>query len=275
LGTKVEIKNLNSFKALEKALEHEFERQSEALEDGGILIQETRLWDEARAITRAMRSKESAHDYRYFPDPDLPPILIDAGWIEQIRAGLPELPDRRRARFMSEYKLPAYDADLLTARQDIADYFETALALYPNPKVLSNWIVGDLFRILKERRLDEQLVIERWPLKPAQLASLVQLIDGGKISGKIAKSLFEALLDSERSPEQVVEEQGLEQVSDSASIDAAIVEVLAANARQVEDYRRGNQKVFGFFVGQVMKATRGKANPKMVNEILHRKLADG
>jgi aspartyl-tRNA(Asn)/glutamyl-tRNA(Gln) amidotransferase subunit B len=275
LGTKVEIKNLNSFKALEKALLHELQRQRETLEEGGSLIQETRLWDDTREVTRSMRSKESAHDYRYFPDPDLPPVKIDEAWIEEVKADLPELPERRRARLMSEFKLTAYDAELLTARRDVADYFEAAAARHSNPKGLSNWIVGDLFRVLKERRLDEQPVIERWPLQPAQLAELVRLIDTGKISGKIAKTLFESLLDSDRSPQAVVEEKGWEQVSDSASIDGAVTEVLTANAKQVDEYRRGNDKVFGFFVGQVMKATGGKANPKMVNEILRQKLAAG
>jgi aspartyl-tRNA(Asn)/glutamyl-tRNA(Gln) amidotransferase subunit B len=272
LGTKVEIKNLNSFKALEKAILYEIQRQSDALDEGGTLIQETRLWDETREVTRSMRSKESAHDYRYFPDPDLPPLIVDDHWIAQIRATLPELPDQRRARFMTEYNLPAYDAELLTARKDIADYFESALALHPKAKALSNWIVGDLFRVLKERRLDERLMITHWPVQPAQIAELVRLIDSGKISGKIAKSVFDALLDSARSPQEIVEERGLEQVSDAASLDGAVAEVLASCAQQVADYRGGNEKVFGFLVGQVMKATHGRANPQMVNEILKQKL---
>jgi aspartyl-tRNA(Asn)/glutamyl-tRNA(Gln) amidotransferase subunit B len=274
-GTKVEIKNLNSFKALEKAILYEIERQSDTLEEGGTLTQETRLWDDNREITRSMRSKESAHDYRYFPDPDLPPIIVDDIWLAEIQATLPELPDQRRARLMTDYKLPAYDAELLTARKDVADYFESALAVHPNPKALSNWIVGDLFRVLKERKLDEQLTIRRWPLQPAQLGELVRLIDIGKISGKIAKSVFDSLLDSRRSPQEVVAEKGLEQVSDTASLDGAVDEVLATHAKQVGDYRGGNERVFGFLVGQVMKATRGKANPQMVNEILRQKLAAG
>jgi len=274
LGTKVEIKNLNSFKAVEKAILYEIQRQSDTLEEGGKLIQETRLWDENREVTRSMRSKESAHDYRYFPDPDLLPVVINEDWLARIKATLPELPDQRRARFMSSYKLPAYDAELLTSRKDIADYFESALALYEkNAKGLSNWIVGDLFRVLKERKLDERLTIGMWPIQPVQLAELVKLIDQGTISGKIAKTVFDALLDSPRSPQQFVAEKGLEQVSDTASIEDSVDAVLAANAKQVAEYRGGNQKVFGFLVGQVMKATRGKANPQMVNELLQRRLA--
>jgi aspartyl-tRNA(Asn)/glutamyl-tRNA(Gln) amidotransferase subunit B len=273
LGTKVEIKNLNSFKAVENAIRYEIQRQSDTLEEGGTLLQETRLWDENREVTRSMRSKESAHDYRYFPDPDLPPIIIDETWIAQIKATLPELPEQRRARLMADYQLSAYDAELLTARKDIADYFESALTMHQNAKALSNWIVGDLFRVLKERKLDEQLTVDLWPIQPAQLAQLVELIDQGKISGKMAKAVFDSLLDSPRSPGEIVAEKGLEQVSDTASLDGAIDEVLAAHSKQVADYRTGNDKVFGFLVGQVMKATRGKANPLMVNAILKRKLA--
>jgi aspartyl-tRNA(Asn)/glutamyl-tRNA(Gln) amidotransferase subunit B len=275
LGTKVEIKNLNSLKALEKAILYETQRQSETLDEGGTLLQETRLWDENRETTRSMRSKESAHDYRYFPDPDLPPIIMDDNWIAQIRATLPQLPDQRRARFMADYGLPSYDAELLTSRKDVADYFEAALRLHPNSKALSHWIVGDLFRVLKERKLDEQFTVSHWPVQPAQLAELVRLIDAGKISGKIAKTIFDSLLDSGRSPQQLVDEKGLEQVSDAGSIHRAVDDVLAAHAQQVADYRRGNQKIFGFLVGQVMKSTRGKANPQMVNEILKQKLASG
>jgi len=272
-GTKVEIKNLNSFKAVEKAIHYEIQRQSDAFAEGGKLLQETRLWDENREITRAMRSKESAHDYRYFPDPDLLPIVIDDAWLAEIKATLPELPRQRRSRLMSEYKLPAYDAELITSGKDIADYFESALALHGNAKALSNWIIGDLFRVLKERKLDEQLTISAWPIQPAQLAELVRLIDEGKISGKIAKTIFDDLLDSSRMPWEVVAERGLEQVSDAASIEGSVDAVLAAHAKQVAEYRGGNEKVFAFLVGQVMKETRGKANPQIVNQLLRRKLA--
>jgi aspartyl-tRNA(Asn)/glutamyl-tRNA(Gln) amidotransferase subunit B len=272
LGTKIEIKNLNSFKAVEKALEYEIERQIDTLSEGGRLVQETRLWDENREETRSMRSKEAAHDYRYFPDPDLLPLVIDDAWIAKIRASLPELPAARKARFISDYRLPAYDAELLTSRKDVADYFESAVKTYTNPKALSNWIVGDLFRVLKERKLDEQINILTWPIPALHLAEMVQLIDRGQISGKIGKTVFEALLDSGKSPQQIVSEKGLEQVSDTGSIGTAVEQVLAANPKQVEQYKAGNEKVFGFFVGQIMKVTQGKANPQKVNEILREKL---
>jgi aspartyl-tRNA(Asn)/glutamyl-tRNA(Gln) amidotransferase subunit B len=272
LGTKIEIKNLNSFKAVEKALQYEIERQIEVLSEGEKLIQETRLWDENRQETRSMRSKESAHDYRYFPEPDLLPLRIDDDWIAEIRASLPELPAERKARFMSDYSLSAYDAELLTGRQDVADYFELAVQAHANPKALSNWIVGDLFRVLKERKLEEQLYIADWPIAAQRLAEMVRLIDQGTISGKIGKTVFEAILDSGQSPQQIVQEQGLEQVSDSASIEFIIDKVLAANSKQVEQYKSGSEKVFGFFVGQIMKATQGKANPQKVNELLREKL---
>src|SRR5580765_183629 len=272
LGTKIEIKNLNSFRAVESALEFEIARQIETLSDGGKLVQETRLWDEHREETRSMRSKESAHDYRYFPDPDLLPLVIDDAWIAQIRAALPELPNARKARFVNEYGLSAYDAELLTGRKDVADYFEEAVKDHANPKALSNWIVGDLFRVLKERKLDEQLYLACWPLAASNLAQMVQMIDQGKISGKIAKTVFEAMLDSNKGPQQIVGEKGLEQLSDLGSIEAAIDQVLAANPKQIAQYQSGNDKVFGFFVGQIMKATQGKANPQKVNEILREKL---
>lgn len=275
LGTKIEIKNLNSFRAVERAIDFEIERQSDVLAGGGTLVQETRLWDEAREETRSMRSKESAHDYLYFPDPDLPPLIVDEEWIEEIRAALPELPAARKARFLSEYGLSDYDAELLTSRRDIADYFESALKTHGNAKALGNWIVGDLFRVLKERRLDEQLYISNWPVAAAHLAELVRLIDQGRISGKIAKSVFESMLESDRSPERIVSEKGLEQVSDPGSIESAVDQVLAANPKQVSQFLAGNEKVFGFLVGQIMKATQGKANPQKVNEILRDKLKAG
>ena len=273
LGTKIEIKNLNSFKAVEKALAYEIGRQTETLTDGGTLIQETRLWDENREETRAMRSKESAHDYRYFPDPDLLPLVIDEEWIEEIRASLPELPAARKSRFISDYGLPAYDAELLTGRKDIADYFETALKTHANAKAVANWIAGDLFRVLKERKLDERLTITSWPVRAQQIAELVKLIDGGEISGKIAKTVFDALLDSDRAPGEIVAEKCLAQLSDTGSIEGAVEQIVTAHPKQVADFQAGNEKVFGFLVGQIMKATQGKANPQKVNEILRQKLA--
>ena len=272
LGTKIEIKNLNSFRAVERALEFEIERQIGTISGGGKLVQETRLWDEHREQTRSMRSKESAHDYRYFPDPDLLPLTLDESWIAEVRATLPELPVLRKARFIADYGLPAYDADLLTSRKDIADYFEDAVKVHPNPKALSNWIVGDLFRVLKERRLDDELYITVWPAPAEHMAQLVQMIDQEQISGKIAKVVFESMLESNHTPQQIVSEKGLEQVSDTNSIGASIDQMLAANPKQVEQYLSGNDKVFGFLVGQIMKATQGKANPQKVNELLREKL---
>jgi aspartyl-tRNA(Asn)/glutamyl-tRNA(Gln) amidotransferase subunit B len=276
LGTKIEIKNLNSFRAVERALAFEIDRQKEVLAGGGGLVQETRLWDEHREETRAMRAKESAHDYRYFPDPDLLPLTIDESWIAAVGAALPELPAARKRRFVAEYGLPDYDAELLTSRKDTADYFEAAVKIHANPKALGNWIIGDLFRELKERRLDEQRYIARWPVPAESLARLVKLIDEGRISGKIAKTVFTAMLESDDTPEQIVSERGLEQLSDTGSIHAAIDRVLAAHAKQVEQFRAGNEKIFGFLIGQIMKATQGKANPQKVNEALREKLkADG
>lgn len=239
---------------------------------GGEIAQETRLWDADREVTRPMRSKEDAHDYRYFPDPDLLPLVIDEAWIEEIRSSLPEMPEARRNRFVSQYALPAYDAELLTSRRDVANYFEAAVKGQPNPKAISNWVMGDLFRVIKERKLDQQLHIFSFPIPPEHLAEMVRMIDQGKISGKIAKTLFEELLDSGESPEKIVREKGLEQVSDSSSIEMAIDQVLADHSQQVSDYRSGKEKVLGFLVGQIMKATKGKANPQIVNEILNKKL---
>ncbi len=272
LGTKTELKNLNSFKAVERALRFEIARHIDTLTEGGRLVQETRLWDPDREVTRAMRTKEFAHDYRYFPDPDLLPLIIDENWIHTIRNSLPELPDARKTRFIAQYALSAYDAALLTSRKDVADFFEAAVATHANAKAIGNWIIGDLFRVVKERRLDEQLYIRSWPVQARHMAELVRLIDEGKISGKIAKTVFDGLIDSNRSPGDIVKEKGLEQLSDAGSIEAAVQQVLGANARQVAQYHAGNEKIFGFLVGQVMKATQGKANPQKVNELLKEKL---
>ena len=272
LGVKVEIKNLNSFKAVEKALEHEIRRQGRVLSEGGTIAQETRLWDTDAEVTRSMRSKESAHDYRYFPDPDLLPLEIDDDWIGEIRATLPELAQERQNRFMEEHGLPAYDAGILTQRRDVADYFEAAVAVHANPKAIANWLMGDLFRVLKERKLDAALRIEHWPVAAADLARMVQLVDEATISGKLAKTLFTEMLETGKGPDAIVKEKGLEQVSDTGALDTAVDGVLSACEAQVAEFRAGKDKVFGFLVGQVMKATRGKANPRMVNEILRRKL---
>ncbi|HET8563729.1 MAG TPA: Asp-tRNA(Asn)/Glu-tRNA(Gln) amidotransferase subunit GatB [Candidatus Binatia bacterium] len=272
LGVKTELKNLNSFKAVEKGIEYEIRRQLDALATGKKVTQETRLWDADEEVTRAMRSKESAHDYRYFPDPDLLPLVIEDSWIEAIKAQLPELPDERKERFVSEYHLPQYDSELLTGRKDIADYFEAALKIYPNPKGMSNWVIGDLFRAIKEQKLDDRLYIASWPVSPEHLGELVRLIDDGTISGKLAKAIFDDILETGLAPQQIVQEKGLRQISDAGSIEKAINDVLTAHSKQVSEFRSGNEKIFGFLVGQVMKATQGKANPQKVHEILSRRL---
>jgi aspartyl-tRNA(Asn)/glutamyl-tRNA(Gln) amidotransferase subunit B len=273
LGTKVEIKNMNSFRAVERALEHEIKRQTEVAGEGGTLVQETRLWDPDRGVTRSMRSKEFAHDYRYFPDPDLLPLLVDEDWVATARGSLPELPDARRARFVQEYALPEYDAEVLTARKDLADFFESAVRAHDNAKAISNWVMGDVLRVVRERKLDAQLVIRDWPVSPEALGAMVRLVDEGKISGKIAKTVFEEMLGSGKGAEEIVAEKGLTQISDEGEVAAAVDRVLEANADKVAEYRGGKEKLFGFFVGQVMKATQGKANPQKVNELLRAKLA--
>ncbi len=272
LGTKFEIKNMNSFRAVEKAIEHEIKRQAEVLTDGGQLTQETRLWDPDRGVTRSMRSKEYAHDYRYFPEPDLLPLRVSRDWIEEVRGELPELPDARRRRFVEQYQIPEYDAEVLTARKDVADYYEACVTHHQNAKALSNWIMGDILRVLRERKLDSALVIRDWPVSALNLAGLVRLIDEGTISGKIAKGVFESMLTSSESPGAIVAKQGLSQISDESAVLAAIEKVLGDNADKVAEYRGGKDKLFGFFVGQVMKATQGKANPSTVNKLLKSKL---
>ena len=268
LGTKTEIKNMNSFRALQRALAYEVERQIAVLEEGGRIVQETRTWDEARGETRSMRSKEEAHDYRYFPEPDLVPLVIDRQWVEEIRASLPELPDQRRQRYIRLYDLPAYDAAVLTASREMAEYFEACVAMYPNAKAVSNWMMGDLSRLLNAAGLE----ITQCRVRPEQLTGLLKLIDRGTISGKIAKTVFEEMFESGKDAEQVVREKGLEQISDSGAIAAVVDEVLAQNPKVVADFRAGKDKALGFLVGQVMKATRGKANPELVNSLLREKL---
>ena len=267
-GTKVELKNMNSFRHVEKAIEFEIERQRDMLEDGLEIVQETRLWDEKREETFSMRSKEEAHDYRYFPDPDLVPLVIDDQWIEQVRAGLPELPRQRRQRFIEQYGLSEYDAGVLTATKQVADYFEAAARLHNQPKAVSNWIMGDIMRNLADAR-----DIAGFTVKPAHLAAMIALIDKGTISGKIAKKVFEQMAETGKMPEEIVQEQGLVQVSDTGELENAVQEVLNANSPMVEEFRSGKDKVFGFLMGQVMKATKGKGNPQLLNDILRKKLA--
>jgi aspartyl-tRNA(Asn)/glutamyl-tRNA(Gln) amidotransferase subunit B len=268
-GTRTELKNLNSFKHVEKALQYEIHRQKERLLEGGRVIQETRLWDPERNRTNSMRGKEEAHDYRYFPDPDLLPLVIDDSWIERIKNELPELPDARKARFVKDYNLPAYDAELLAGDRELADYFEACLATYPNPKPVSNWIMGPLLGRLNA----EGKTISETPISARHLTGLLELIDKGTISGKIAKTVFEDMADSGKSPETIVAEKGLVQVSDTAEIESIVDQVLSGHPEEVQAYRNGKTKLLGFFVGQVMKASRGKANPQLANAALKKKLA--
>jgi len=268
LGTRAEIKNVNSFKFVKQAIEYEILRQIELIEDGGRVVQETRLFDPNSGKTRSMRGKEEAHDYRYFPDPDLVPLVIDEAWVERTRGGLPELPEQRRQRFMAAFGLSAYDAGVLTASRELADYFESCVALQANAKTVSNWVMGEITRALN----DSATSIGSCPVSPRLLVELLKLIEGGTISGKIAKTVFDEMWRSGKEPAVIVEEQGLVQVSDSSAIEAIIDEILAREAGQVEEYRSGKDKLFGFFVGQVMKVSKGKANPAVVNELLLGKL---
>jgi aspartyl-tRNA(Asn)/glutamyl-tRNA(Gln) amidotransferase subunit B len=270
LGTKAEIKNVNSFKFVQKALEYEIRRQVSILETGGKVIQETRLFDSNEGVTYSMRSKEEAHDYRYFPDPDLLPVLVDRKWVQEIRKSLPELPDVKLERFIKEYELPAYDAEILTALKEVAEYFEECLKHYDKPKTVSNWIMTEVLRELK----GEEEGIKTFPITPERLAGLIKLIDDGTISGKIAKDVFGEMVLSKKRAEEIVVEKGIKQISDEKEIEAIINQVIAKNQDEVSRYRAGQEKLLGFFVGEVMKATQGKANPKLVNEILRKKLRE-
>ncbi|SPF48633.1 Aspartyl/glutamyl-tRNA(Asn/Gln) amidotransferase subunit B 2 [Syntrophobacter sp. SbD1] len=269
LGTKVELKNMNSFKNVQKALEFEIRRQKVMLERGEVLVQESRLWDAGRNLTLSMRGKEDAHDYRYFPDPDLVPIVVSEDWVSEVLASLPELPEAKRERFIKDYALPPYDAKVLTSSKALANYFEAAVEKFPHPKTLSNWIMSELLRELNRDDRD----IEDCPVSPENLAELLELLDSGVISGKIAKGVFERMYTGGRSARRIVDEEGLVQVSDESEIESAIEGVLQENPKEVEQFRAGKEKLFGFFVGQVMRNTKGKANPQLVNEILRKKLA--
>jgi aspartyl-tRNA(Asn)/glutamyl-tRNA(Gln) amidotransferase subunit B len=268
LGTKAEVKNLNSFRFLQKALEYEIERQIEVVSSGGRVVQETRLWDAAAGRTISMRSKEEAHDYRYFPDPDLPPVIVDAARIAEIRSKMPELPDARRTRFVEQHALPEYDAGQLTQSRGLADYFEAAVAAGAPPKIAGNWIMGELARKLKERTVE----IGASPVTPERLAGLIALIEKGTISGSMAKDVFEKMFATNRTATAIVDAEGLAQIDDESQLVALVADVLAKNADAVAQYRAGKASTFGFLVGQVMKAAAGKANPKRVNELLKKAL---
>ncbi len=267
-GTRAEIKNVNSFRFVKQAIEYEIERQIDLIEEGGKVVQETRLFDPDSGMTRSMRGKEEAHDYRYFPDPDLVPLVISPDWVEEVELSLPELPDLKRKRYQEELELPAYDAEVLTASRELAEYFEACLALYPQAKPVANWVMGEVTRGLN----DSGLAIAACPVTPQRLAELLKLIDAGTISGKIAKTVFDEMWRTGQEPARIVAEKGLVQVSDTGEIERIIDEVMAANQSQVEEFRGGKEKVFGFFVGQVMRASKGKANPALVNELLLKKL---
>jgi len=269
-GTRAEVKNVNSFKFVQKALEYEIKRQAQILDEGGRVVQETRLFDSSKGVTFSMRSKEEAHDYRYFPEPDLVPVVTSQETVEAIRRTITELPEAKRDRIVKEYGLPEYDADMLTQSRALAAYYEEAARLSGQPKVISNWIMGELMRLLNA----EGKEIEDCPVRPDRLAGMVRMISDGTISTKIAKTVFEDMYGTGKDAETVVKEKGLVQVSDSGAIENIIADVIKANPAQHADYKGGKDKLFGFFVGQVMKASKGKANPEMVNELLLKKLVE-
>jgi aspartyl-tRNA(Asn)/glutamyl-tRNA(Gln) amidotransferase subunit B len=267
-GTRTELKNMNSFRHVEMALEYEIKRQTSLLEDGEQIVQETRLWDVGEGITASMRGKEEAHDYRYFPDPDLVPVKVDESWIEQIRESLPELPSEKKERFIKQYSIPEYDAAIITSTKPLSIYYEESVRIFPEPKTVSNWIMGDLLRELKR----DEREIDQCPVTPLHLAEMLSMIKDGTISGKIAKDVFEEMYRTGEKPSKIVQEKGWIQILDKGEIDRAIEKAMQANPKQVEDYRKGKEKLFGFFVGEVMKETKGKANPKLLNELLKEKL---
>jgi len=263
-GVKTEIKNINSFRFVERALEYEIKRHIRVLSEGGKIIQETRLWDSQAGITQSMRSKEEAHDYRYFPEPDLVPVVVSEEWINEIKKTMPELPDQKIERFIKDYALPEYDADILTSEKELAEWFEDAVKESGKPKEVSNWIMVELLRLLNE----EGKEIRDCTVKPSQLAELIELVSKGTINRNTAKEVFEEMYKTGKNASEIVKEKGLVQISDENVIIEAIREIIAKNTKEVERYRAGEEKLIGFFVGQVMKLTKGKANPKIVNELV-------
>ena len=268
LGVKVELKNINSFKFVKDALEHEIKRQTKVLTEGGCVKQETRLWNLDRGETAVMRSKEEAHDYRYFPDPDLVPLKLEREWVDGFRADLPELPSARTRRFLEEYGLTDYDAGVLTATRDVGEYFEASVKLFPQPKTVSNWVMGELTRELN----NTGTAIGASPVSPERLATLLRMVEQGTVSLKVARDIFPEMYRTGKAPEQIVQEKGLTQVSDEGALSQVIDDVLAKNPAQVAQFKQGKQQVLGFLVGQVMKTSGGKANPGKVNELLKHKL---
>ncbi|MFW5996219.1 MAG: Asp-tRNA(Asn)/Glu-tRNA(Gln) amidotransferase subunit GatB [Halanaerobiaceae bacterium] len=269
-GTKTELKNMNSFKAVEKALAYEVERQKRVLSEGEKVIQETRTWDEDLEKTLSMRGKEEAHDYRYFPEPDLVPLAIDGEWISDLREKLPELPYKRKQRFIEEYGLPEYDAGVLTDSRALADFFEEGVQEFADPKTVSNWVMGEFLRLLKE----EEMVIADCNVNGSSLGQLLQLMDNGTISNKIAKEVFEEMFKTGKAPEEIVEDRGLKQISDEDKLEEIVEQVIEDNPDAVEDIRGGKDRAIGYLVGQVMKETRGKANPQMVNQMFRDKIQE-
>jgi aspartyl-tRNA(Asn)/glutamyl-tRNA(Gln) amidotransferase subunit B len=269
LGVKVELKNINSFKFVKDAIEYEIKRQTKVLTEGGSVKQETRLWNLDRGETAVMRSKEEAHDYRYFPDPDLVPLKLEREWVDAFRADLPELPAARTRRFLEEYGLPDYDAGVLTAARDVAEYFEASVKLFPQPKTVSNWVMGELTRELN----NTGTVIGASPVSPERLATLLRMVEQGTVSLKVARDIFPEMYRTGKAPEQIVQEKGLTQMSDDGALSQIIDEVLAGHPAQVAQFKQGKQQVLGFLVGQVMKGSGGKANPSKVNELLKQRLA--
>ncbi len=267
-GTKVEMKNMNSIRSVVRSIEYEAQRQAEALEDGEKIIQETRTWDEGKGITLSMRTKEEADDYRYFPEPDLVPFTIDDNLIESIRESLPELPDARKKRIMSAYGLSSYDADFITMSRAMADYFDSMAEGGADPKEAANWLMGDFSMNLNEHSLS----IEDAPISPTGMVEMLTKIADGTISGKIAKTVFQEMWDTGKSAAEIIKEKGLEQISDEGELEKIVNDVIAANPQSVEDYNAGKKKALGFLVGQVMKATKGRANPQMVNQMLRENL---
>jgi len=267
-GVKIEVKNLNSFRFLKQALEYEIDRQIAILEDGGTLTQETRLWNTDEQRTLGMRSKEFAHDYRYFPEPDLMPLIVSEEWEEGVRAGLPELPEARRERFRAQYGLREYDAGVLTASRPLADYYEEVAGVCGDPRAAANWVQGDLLGALNAAGKD----ITESTVSAQHLGELVRLIGEGAISGKIAKTVFEKMLAGGQAPQEIIAAEGLAQISDASALEKVVAEVIAASPKQVEQYRGGKQEVLRYFVGQIMKATRGRANPALVNQLLRKHL---
>lgn len=274
LGTKVEIKNMNSFNTVKKAINYEIARQTEILSSGGRVVQETRLYDASQNKTFAMREKEEAHDYRYFPEPDLPPIILDKSTIEKIKESIPELPSEKRKRFINEYKLSSFDAEVLTEEKELAEYFEKCVSLSKiEPKKFANWINSEILAILNEKKITIEDFRKDY-VPPEEIVNLLSFIENGTISGKIAKQVFEEMIATKKKAEQIIEEKGLRQITEQTEIEKWIVEVIQNNPKEVEKYKQGNEKILGFFVGQIMKLSKGKANPQIVNEILKKKLSE-